>query len=213
MSRVSNKTYSKSEEQLNIISHGLGIVFSLVGAFFLVRKALMLHSGLHLSAYLVYALSLVVLYFASTSYHSAKDVKRRMRLKVFDHAAIYLLIAGTYVPYALIGIGGVWGNWICIVVGAIALIGVAFKLFFTGRYSLISTISYVLMGSLVLVAIQPLKENLSQEALHFILIGGAFYIIGAVLYMLKKMPYNHAIFHLFVLAGSACHYLGILWYV
>lgn len=213
MPSTPTKTYSKSEEQLNVISHGLGFVLSLVGAIFLVRKALMLHSALHLSAYLVYALSLVLLYFASTSYHSAKEAKRRLRLKVFDHAAIYLLIAGTYVPYALVGIGGIWGKWICIVVGAIALIGVAFKLFFTGRYPLISTISYVLMGCLVLIAIHPLKENLSQEALHSILIGGAFYIVGAVLYMLKKMPYNHAIFHFFVLVGSACHYLGILWYV
>lgn len=207
------KHYSKKEEQLNVISHGLGFVLSLIGTYFLITKALTLGSALHLWAYAAYALSLLLLYYASTSYHSAKEGKRRMRLKVFDHAAIYLLIAGTYVPYALIGIGGTWGMSIFIIISIIALVGVLFKLFFTGRFALVSTISYVLMGSLVLVAIKPLTENMPTEALHYILIGGVFYIIGAVLYMLKKLPYNHAIFHVFVLAGSISHYLGILWYV
>lgn len=207
------KHYGKIEEQLNVMSHGLGFVLSLVGAYFLVKKGLGLGSALHLWSYVAYASSLLLLYFASTAYHYAKKDARRQRLKVFDHAAIYVLIAGTYVPYALIGIGGVWGCFIFGVIVTIALVGVVFKLFFTGRFSLVSTISYVLMGSLVLVAIKPLTDNMPAEALSYIFIGGAFYIVGAVLYTLKKIPYNHAIFHFFVLAGSVSHYLGILWYV
>lgn len=205
--------YSHTEEKLNVYSHALGLLLSVVGLFLLLSKVAHHPDGLSLFAYLTYSFSLILLYAASTLYHNAKQAQRRRRLKVLDHAAIYLLIAGTYMPYSLLGIGGLWGTIIALVVGFIALLGVVLKLFFTGRFELLSTVSYVLMGSIVFVAVKPLFQTLTTEALTLLFWGGAFYIVGAVLYSVKAVPYNHAIFHFFVLAGSAFHFLGVWWYL
>lgn len=205
--------YSPLEERLNVYSHGLGFVLSILGTYLLLRKAVALSSALHFWSYSVYAASLLTLYAASTLYHNAKDDVRRQRLNIFDHAAIYFLIAGSYIPIVLIGIGGQWGWIIALTVSVIGLVGVILKILFTGRFKLASTVSYVLMGCVVFIATKPLLESLAMETLHYLFMGGAFYIIGAVLYSIKRIPYNHAIFHIFVLAGSLSHYLAILWYV
>ncbi len=205
--------YSATEEKLNVYSHALGLLFSLLAVFLLLRKAQDGGGALSYFCYLGYGLSLVLLYSASTFYHNAKKTRQRRQLKVLDHAAIYLLIAGTYMPYSLLGIGGQWGVIIAVIVGVIAVLGVVLKLFFTGRFELLSTLSYVLMGCVVLVALKPMIQSMTSGAITYLFWGGGCYIVGAVLYSIKRIPYNHAIFHGFVLAGSACHFLGVLWFV
>jgi hemolysin III len=132
---------------------------------------------------------------------------------VFDHSAIYVLIAGTYTPFLLVTLNGPWGWSLFGVIWGLAIAGVVFKMFFTGKYDKLSLIIYVLMGWLILIAIVPLIQNLSTMGLIWLLIGGISYSIGAVFYLLNKMPFNHAIFHFWVLGGSICHFFAVFWYV
>jgi hemolysin III len=155
---------------------------------------------------------MILLYLASTLYHNSKVPEKRKKLKVFDHASIYVLIAGSYTPFSLLVLRGAWGWSVFGVVWGIAVAGIILKLFFTGRFNIVSTISYILMGWVVVVAIKPLIANFETEGLLLLLAGGVFYTVGAVLYSIKRIPYNHAIFHFFVLFGSLAHYLAILLY-
>lgn len=203
------KTYSHKEEQLNIWSHFIGMVLSIIGLILLLYKGIQSGSALVIVSYALYGVSMLVLYLASTLYHSAIEPEKRKKLKVFDHAAIYFLIAGTYTPFSLLVLKGAWGWSIFGVVWGIAALGISLKLFFTGRFNLLSTISYVLMGWVVVIAIKPLIESISSQGLFLLAAGGFFYTVGAVLYSIKRIPYNHAIFHFFVLMGSLAHFLAI----
>jgi hemolysin III len=203
------KTYSHREEQLNIWSHFTGFILSIAGLVLLMIKGIQSGSTLTIFSYAIYGVSMLVLYLASTLYHSAKEPERRKKLNIFDHAAIYVLIAGTYTPFSLLVLKGAWGWSIFGVVWGIAAIGITLKLFFTGRFNLVSTISYVLMGWVVVIAIKPLITNFNMEGLLLLAAGGFFYTVGAVLYSIKRIPYNHAIFHFFVLLGSLTHFLAI----
>lgn len=205
--------YSPKEEKLNIISHGLGVVLAIPATVMLIVKASFHGNAWQIVSVSIYGASMITLYLASTLYHSTKNIEKRHKLNVFDHASIYLLIAGTYTPFLLVTLRGTWGWSLFGVIWAAAIGGVIFKIFYTGKFSVISTVAYVVMGSIVLVAIKPLITNLSLPGLYWLLVGGVSYIIGAVLYLQHKMPYNHAIFHLFVLAGSICHYIAVYSYV
>jgi len=207
------RTYSPLEEKLNIYSHGLGFLLAIPATVMLILKASMHGNAWQIVSVSIYGLSMMTLYLASTLYHSATDPKRRHRLNVFDHASIYLLIAGTYTPFVLVTLRGPWGWSLFGVVWASAIGGIIFKIFYTGRFDMASTIAYVVMGSIVLIAIKPLTANLPLPGLYWLLAGGVSYIVGAVLYMQTKMPYHHAVFHLFVLLGSFCHFWAIYWYV
>jgi hemolysin III len=207
------RKYSPTEERLNIWSHGLGFLLAIPATVFLIVKASMHGDVWQIVSVSIYGASMMTLYLASTLYHSAKDPARRHKLNVFDHASIYLLIAGTYTPFLLVTLRGPWGWSLFGVIWAAAIGGIIFKLFYTGRFDLVSTIAYVVMGSIVLVAIKPLIAHLSLPGLYWVLAGGVSYIIGAVLYLQHKMPYHHAIFHLFVLGGSVCHYIAVYGYV
>jgi len=156
---------------------------------------------------------MVTLYLASTLYHSSTNPEKRKKLKVFDHSAIYFLIAGTYTPFALVTLKGVWGWTIFGIVWGIAVAGVIFKLFLTGKYNGLSTLSYVLMGCVSVIAAKPLWHNLSADGLKWLITGGVAYLLGAAFYSIRKLPYNHAIFHFCVLAGTACHFTSVLGYV
>lgn len=204
--------YTVAEERLNVFTHGSGFVLALFASFLLLNKSL--QQGIHLRfiSYLIYCVGLLTLYLASTLYHSAKDPKEKKRLNVFDHSAIYLLIAGTYTPIALLSMKGIWGVIIFCIVWVLATVGIVLKLYFTGRYSKISTATYVLMGWVIIIAIKPLTNSMATQGLLWLLAGGIFYTLGAVLYQRKSMKYNHAIFHVFVLLGSFCHYIVILNY-
>jgi hemolysin III len=207
------KTYSPLEERLNIWSHAFGIILSLAGIVLLLLKGIELHSAIHSLSYTIYGTSMLVLYLASTLYHSAKSPAKRQKLQVFDHAAIYFLIAGTYTPFTLLGLKDAWGWAIFGSVWGIGIAGIVLKLFFTGKYNLLSTISYLAMGWVIVIAIKPLLQRLPSQALLWLLIGGVFYTVGAVLYSIKKIPLNHAIFHLFVLLGSFSHFWAVFQYL
>jgi len=207
------KYYPPKEEKLNVISHGIGLVLSVVALLLLIFKAVKAENSVNLVSFSIFGASMVLVYAASTFYHSAKTNRLRIRLNILDHAAIYILIAGTYTPFALITLKGTTGWIILWVVWGIAFIGVILKLFFAGRYQLLSTILYVAMGWLIIFAINPLIENLSTPGLWWLFAGGISYTIGAILFMLKKIPYNHAIFHVFVLLGTFAHFISIYFYV
>ncbi len=212
MSTAQIKTYSNSEEKLNIRSHGLGFILSIFALIALLISALKHGSIWHLVAYSIYGVSQVAVFLASTLYHSSKKPDLRRKLNIFDHASIYLSIAGTYTPFSLLTLNGAWGWSIFGVVWGIAIAGIIMKLFFTGRFKLVSTISYIAMGWIVVIAIKPLVNNLQFGGLMWLAAGGVLYTTGAVLYQVKKVHYNHAIFHFFVLAAWMCHFLTIYLY-
>ncbi|HUX55236.1 MAG TPA: hemolysin III family protein [Williamwhitmania sp.] len=208
------KYYSPAEENTNIISHAVGFALSILATVLLVVHAAKFGTAKHIVSFAVFGVSLMVLYAASTLYHSAKKPERRNRLKIFDHAAIYVLIAGTYTPFTLVTLAGTTGWVIFGIAWGAALVGVVLKLFFTGRFSILSTIMYVIMGGGgILFAIKPLINNLPSEGLYWLFAGGVAYTVGAILYSIKKIPFNHAVFHILVLVGSFCHFISIFYYV
>jgi hemolysin III len=206
------KHYTSTEERLNVITHGIGFALALFGSVLLLTKGHHERNYLRFVSYLIYCFGMLTLYLASTLYHSAKDPKRKKQLKFFDHSAIYLLIAGTYTPITLLTIKGFWGLFIICIVWISAFVGITLKRYFTGRYSKISTLTYVLMGWMIIIAVKPLIDNMILAGLLWLLAGGLFYTFGALFYQLKSIKYNHAIFHVFVLLGSFCHYMAILNY-
>ena len=207
------KYYSPLEEVINILSHAFGFVLSIVALVLLIMHASNNGSALHIISFSIYGISLIVLYAASTLYHNAKSPELRSRLRVFDHASIYVLIAGTYTPFALVTLKGELG-WIVFALSwGMATAGVILKLFFTGKYALISTLMYVFMGWMIVFFINPLMDSLSDDGFFWLAAGGISYTVGAVLYAIKKIPFNHAIFHLFVLLGSFAHFVSIYFYV
>ncbi|WKD85523.1 hypothetical protein KCTC32516_00864 [Polaribacter huanghezhanensis] len=207
------RRYSDKEEKINIATHAFGLVLSIIAFPFLVLKSLYFDGFWKPFSVLIFGMSLIILYAASTLYHSAKKQKLRNRLNIFDHSAIYVLIAGTYTPFTLITLEGKIGWVIFGLTWLFALIGIILKLFFIGRFDKLSTIMYVLMGWQIVFAISPLLEKLSSEGLFWLFAGGVFYTIGALLYSIKKIPFNHAIFHFFVLGGSLSHFISIYFYI
>ena len=207
------KIYSPEEERINIISHAFGFILSVVALFFLVRQAYQYGNILHVVSAGIYGISMIILYAASTLYHSSKELEQRKMLKIFDHASIFVLIAGTYTPFTLITLNGKIG-WIffCISWG-FALTGVILKIFFTGKYNMLSTAMYVLMGWIIIFALKPLINSMQYEGLFWLFLGGAAYTLGAILYSIKKIKFNHAIFHILVLIGSFCHFMMVFYYV
>ena len=195
--------YSRTEENWNIGTHAFGLIASIVGSVFLLIRAV---SPTSFYSSLVFGVSLCILYFASTSYHAAKEDNTRKKLRVFDHAAIFVLIAGTYTPVCILPLGDSVGILLLWIIWGIASAGIILKLFYTGKYDRLSTIMYVAMGWVAIFAIRPILQHIETEELLWLLGGGVFYTVGAVIYAIRKIPFNHAIFHFFVLGGSACHY-------
>ncbi|WP_299672769.1 hemolysin III family protein [uncultured Tenacibaculum sp.] len=208
-SRNKVSEYSKEEEYLNVLTHAIGLFASCIAFPFLIFKACCYVNVWYQISFIIYGISLITLYAASTFYHKATDPVKRKRLKVFDHAAIFMLIAGSYTPFCLVALKSDLGLRMFLIVWTFALVGIIFKLFFTGKLKHVSTVMYVLMGWLVVFFIQPLMESLSTEGINYLIGGGVFYTIGAILYSIKKIPFNHAIFHVFVLLGSLCHFWAI----
>ena len=205
--------YEPKEEKFNVISHAIGCVLSIVALVLLVTYSSLNGSAYHIVSFSIYGASLILLYSASTFYHYSENPKLRHRLNIFDHSAIYVLIAGTYTPFTLVVLNG-WVSWTIFGVSwGLALLGIVLKLFFTGKYDKISTFAYVLMGWLIIFAVEPLIMNFSFEGLMWLLSGGIFYTVGAILYSIKKIKYNHAIFHIFVLLGSFSHFIAVFFYV
>lgn len=205
--------YSPLEEKTNIVSHAIGLGLSIIALLLMLLRASGSGNLLHVISAGIFGVSLIALYAASTFYHSAKDPKKRARLRINDHATIYILIAGTYTPFTLITLSG-WVGWTIFGVSwGMAISGVILKLIFTGRYNVLSTLMYVFMGWIIIFAFKPLVNSLAPDGLFWLVAGGVAYTTGAVIYSIKKIPFNHAIFHLFVLLGSFCHFVSVYFYV
>jgi len=207
------KAYSFAEELANSISHGLGALLSIIGLTLMVIVSVAADDGWKLTSAIVYGSSLVFLFLASTLYHSVPNPKAKGVLRVVDHCAIYMLIAGTYTPFMLINLRGAWGWTIFAVIWSLALFGIFFKLFFRHRFPKISLFTYIMMGWLVIVATSEMLAKVPSGALWLLLAGGLVYTFGAIFYKWERIPYNHAIWHLFVLGGSTCHFLAVYLYV
>jgi len=205
--------YEHKEERINVWSHFIGFLLSIAALIALVIKSSLFGNVWHIVSFSIYGASMILLYLASTLYHNAKNPKIRARLNVFDHAAIYVLIAGTYTPYTLVTLNGTMGWVLFGLIWGVAILGIVFKLFYIGKYDKLSTIMYVLMGWMALIGIKPLLENLSIQGLVWLALGGIFYTIGAYLYSREELAYNHAIFHIFVLLGSISHFVSIFFYI
>ncbi|HEY0503093.1 MAG TPA: hemolysin III family protein [Lysobacter sp.] len=207
---ASDEPHSLREEFFNALTHGLGATAALAGGAVLITLAALFGDGWQLAGAIVFGICLLLLYLASTLYHAIQHPVAKARLKVFDHCAIYLLIAGTYTPFTLIGLRGPWGWGLFAAIWTLAVAGVVFKLFFTGRFKLLSTAIYIAMGWLVVVAIEPMWGALDAWTIGWLFAGGLFYTLGTVFYHRPALPYSHAIWHLFVIAGSVCHYVSVM---
>ncbi|MGI9527144.1 MAG: PAQR family membrane homeostasis protein TrhA [Weeksellaceae bacterium] len=203
--------YPAIEERLNIYTHGFGIVLSFVAALFLIRKAV--HYNFAQGASLIiFALSQIGIFSASTIYHSQKKPTSRAFWNIIDHAMIYISIAGTYSPFCLITLQYDGGILLFYFVWSCALIGMILKIKYTGRYNLLSTLMYLAMGWVIVFYWREISTNMDSEGLNLIIAGGVSYTIGAILYMIEKIPYNHALFHICILIGAASHFAAIFYY-
>ena len=201
------------EEIANSLTHGFGLVLSLAGFAFLITLAALNGDRWHIASSIVYGASLVVLYAASTCYHGTTIPKLKQRLQVVDHCCIYLLIAGSYTPFALVVLGGAFGTGLLAFVWAFALFGIAMKLIFRGRYNAAGVISYLAMGWVGIIAVQPLYLALGAVPLALILAGGLSYSLGVIFFGWHSIRHHHAIWHVFVLGGSIFHFLAVAIYV
>jgi hemolysin III len=198
------------DELLNAVTHGLGVALALAGLAVLITLATLHHSSRQLISYSIYGVTLVLLYGISTAYHGVRMPRAKQLLRILDHAAIYLLIAGTYTPFALISLRGAWGWSLLAIIWALAACGVVFKVFFIGRFPRTSVVIYLGMGWLALVAVRQLFLHLPTTGLVLIFVGGLCYTLGVLFFAFDYKRFHHAIWHLFVLAGSICHFFAVL---
>ena len=208
MSQISAR--QSAEELLNSLTHGVGLILSIAGFAVLLSLAVMRGSAWHIVSCAVYGSTLICLYTASTLYHGSRSRRLKRILRVCDHSAIFLLIAGTYTPFLLVNLRGAWGWSLLGVVWGLAMAGILVKVWFVEHFSVLSTAVYVLMGWLALVAIKPMLLRIPLSGLLWLLAGGVLYTVGVVFFAWKKIPYNHTIWHGFVIAGSTCHYFAVL---
>lgn len=209
---MSNNVQSPLEEKLNAITHGIGALFGIVGLIILIKYDTS-KTDFSLFGVIVYGISFIVLFTASTLYHWVEDEQKKYYFRILDHISIYLLIAGTYTPVLLILLTESLGWTLFWVVWAIAVFGVILKLFFTGRFEIFSTLLYLVMGWLIVFDFSNLSRNIPTEGIQLLFAGGLAYTIGIIFYAVKKIPYNHVIWHLFVLAGALFHFFMIFFYV
>ncbi|WP_411705056.1 PAQR family membrane homeostasis protein TrhA [Edaphovirga cremea] len=214
MTNLSDKGYPWAEEIANSISHGIGFVFGIVGLVLLLIQAVDTGAGATaITSYSLYGGSIILLYLASTLYHAIPHQKAKYWLKKFDHCAIYILIAGTYTPFLLVGLDSPLARGLMIVIWSMALIGVIFKLAFAHRFEALSLITYLTMGWLSLIVIYQLAMKLSIGGITLLAVGGIVYTLGVIFYASKRIRFGHAIWHAFVLGGSACHFMAVYLYV
>lgn len=205
--------YSFREEVANSLIHGVGIVLSIVGLAVLVGNAAVHGTLRDIVAGSVFGTTLILAYTSSTLYHGVPIARARPILRKLDHISIFLLIAGTYTPFTLAAIGGPIGWTLFAVIWGLAILGIVFELTFLRRYTWLAVGLYLLMGWAGIVAIKPLAAAMDRGGLVLLLLGGAMYTLGVLFYLWRRLPYSHAVWHVFVLAGSVLHYLAILIYI
>ena len=202
--------YTKGEEIANAVTHGVGAILSIVGSVFLILKSLKTSSNYAITGVLVYCISLIILYLGSTLYHSIPGRLAKKILRILDHSSIYLLIAGTYTPIILIFLNSDKKSmYLLIFLWVIAVLGIIFKAFWINRFGLLSTILYILMGWTIVINIKVVLLLIPFNILMLIVLGGVAYTVGCIFFSIDKMPYNHFIWHLFVILGSVLHYVAI----
>ena len=207
--------YSAKEEKANTYSHAIGVVIAVIAGVLLIQKAVVSHNAWAIVSEIVFSIFMTIMFLSSTLYHAEKDEKVKPLRRKFDHAAIYAQIAGSYTPFTLIVLreNGAWGWTLFGVIWAAAAVGISLSFLKLKNGSKFETICYVAMGWVVVIAFKPLIDSLAATnsiyVLYWLIGGGFFYTVGAVLYSFKKIQYTHAIWHLFVLGGSVCHIIAI----
>ncbi len=213
MSQPQVLRYSKAEEIANSVTHGVGAALGIAALTLLIIFSLRYGTASHVISSIVYGSSLIILYSASTLYHAIPYPKAKDILQKVDHSSIFLLIAGTYTPFTLVSIRGPWGWTIFGLIWGLATFGIALEIFSKKKFKKLSIGLYLGMGWLAIVAIKPMLENVETGGLILLLAGGLFYSLGVIFYVWKKLPFNHAIWHLFVLAGSILQFFSVFFYV
>lgn len=206
--RLKNQTIG--EEIANAVTHGIGAALSVAGLVLLVVFAALRGDAWRVVSFSIYGATLIILYLASTLYHSFTNIRLKRFFRTMDHISIFLLIAGTYTPITLVCMRGPWGWTIFGLIWALAIAGVILKAFFMGRFEKAAIVLYVAMGWLIVIAVKPMIQMVPPGTVMWLVIGGVSYTLGLTFYALKKMPYHHAVWHLFVLGGSVCQYMGIV---
>ena len=206
-------TYSLGEEIANAVTHGLGLVLAIAGLAVMTAFAALYGDAWHITACAIFGASLILCYATSTLYHSIQIEKVKRVLRTLDHSAIFLLIAGTYTPFMLVSLRGPWGWSLLVAIWSLALAGIALRLLLRGRLHGLVVALYVLMGWVVVVALEPMLERVATGGLVLLAAGGLAYTGGVAFYKWRRLPYHHAIWHGFVLAGSTLHYFAVLLYV
>lgn len=202
--------YSAGEEIVNSITHGIGALLSVAGLVVLIVFAAVYGDAWHIASFSIYGGALVILYAASTLYHSISNPSIKTLFKKMDHSAIFLLIAGTYTPFMLVSLRGVWGWSLLGTVWTLALIGISIKCLCIFRFQKLLIAMYVFMGWLGVIALKEILQGVSTQTLVLLLAGGLSYTAGVIFYCLRKVPFNHGVWHLFVLCGSVMHYFSVL---
>jgi hemolysin III len=205
--------YSLREELLNCITHGAGMLLSIAALVLLIVFSSLYGEASHVVSCTVFGVALLLLYTASTLYHSFQKPRVKQFFKIFDHACIYVLIAGTYTPFLLVTLRGVIGWTLFGIIWFLAVSGIILKVFFVNRFRILSPIAYIMMGWIIIFAIKPLAQALAPGGIVWLVAGGLAYTLGVVFYAWRKLPFNHAIWHLFVLSGSVCHFFAVLLHV
>ncbi len=208
-----NQDYGQSQEIINSITHGIGAILSIFGLIMLLYISIQKEDIWRIVSFAIYGATLIFLYISSTIYHSVTDKRKKYIFRILDHIAIYLLIAGSYTPLTLVLLRGPLGWIIFGVVWLIALAGIFMKIFFFNKTKILSMILYIIMGWLIVVATKPIISILPTGILYLLIVGGLCYSIGIIFYIIPKVPYNHTIWHIFVLAGSFTHFLGYYFFL
>lgn len=208
-----SKLYTLAEEIANSISHGIGVLLSIAALILMLVIALKQHNQLTVASAAIYGGSLILLFLASTLYHALPGKRIKSIMQMVDHCSIYLLIAGTYTPFLLISLHGSWGYTLLAIIWTLALTGIFFRIIFGEKYPRFALFTYIAMGWLIVIAAGEMLTNVPAGGLTLLAIGGLLYTGGAVFYAMENIPYNHAIWHLFVLAAAIMHFLSIYLYV
>ncbi len=207
------RQYTLAEEHFNAISHGIGMLLSIAGLAWMLYLSIGTSDPWRIVASSIYGASLISLFLASTLYHALHTSPRKHLFKLFDHCSIYMLIAGTYTPFLLVSMRTSIGWWLFGAIWSLAAAGIASKLWLRHRYPRFSLFGYLLMGWLVVIAGPQAVDAIGTGGIAWLAAGGICYTLGTVFYMAKRLPFSHGVWHLFVLAGSICHFVAVAWYV
>ncbi|MEJ2604455.1 MAG: hemolysin III family protein [Gammaproteobacteria bacterium] len=205
--------YTPAEEITHAVTHGAGALLSIAGLTWMLYVSAVVADPWRIVSSAIYGTSMIALFLASTLYHALYATRHRAVFRTLDHCAIYLLIAGTYTPFLLVSLRGTTGWWLFGTIWTLATVGIAAKLLFGGRFPRLSLAGYLAMGWLAIVAMPQVVEAVGGGGMRWLIAGGLSYSIGAGFYAAKKLPYHHAIWHVFVLIGGVCHFLAVVWYV